>query len=524
MALARTRAVALVGVRGHLVEVEADLAQGLPALTLIGLPDASLNESRDRMRAAVVNSGEAWPQRRITVGLSPASLPKQGSGYDLAMAAAVLAAAGAVPEAAVRSRVLLGELGLDGRVRSLRGVLPAVLAAAAGGVVRVVVPAGNLAEARLVPDVHVEGVESLRDLLALLRGQRPEGAELAGAGSGAESATPAGGPLAGPAHRVDAPDLADVLGQVVGRRLLEVAAAGAHHLLLLGPPGAGKTMLVERLPGLLPDLPLDEALETTAVHSVAGTLPPGRPLLSRPPYRDPHHTASRAALVGGGSGLARPGELSLAHRGVLFLDEAPEFASGVLDALRQPLESGEVVVARSGGTVRYPARVLLALAANPCPCVGAGGLPRDCTCSSVARRRYLGRLSGPLLDRIDLRAGLPQVTRAELLADSGAEGTAVVAARVLAARAACAARLSGTPWRTNAEVPGRALRGRLRPVADALRLLEGQLERGLLSARGVDRVLRVAWTVADLSGAAAPGVGEVEEALFLRGLTAEVAA
>jgi magnesium chelatase family protein len=522
MALARTRAVALVGVRGHLVEVEADLAQGLPALTLIGLPDASLSESRDRMRAAVVNSGEAWPQRRITVGLSPASLPKQGSGYDLAMAAAVLAAAGSVPEASVRDRVLLGELGLDGRVRSLRGVLPAVLAAAASGVARVVVPAGNLAEARLVPAVQVEGVESLRDLLALLRGQRPE-VIVAPAPVGPPGVD-VPGDRADACDPADAPDLADVLGQVVGRRLLEVAAAGAHHLLLLGPPGAGKTMLVERLPGLLPDLPLDEALETTAVHSVAGTLPPGRPLLTRPPFRDPHHTASRAALVGGGSGLARPGELSLAHRGVLFLDEAPEFATGVLDALRQPLESGEVVVARSGGTVRYPARVLLALAANPCPCVGAGGLPRDCTCSSVARRRYLGRLSGPLLDRVDLHASLPQVTRAELLADSGAEGTAVVAARVADARAACASRLAGTPWRTNAEVPGRALRGHLRPAAGALRLLEAQLERGLLSARGVDRVLRVAWTVADLSSAAAPGVGEVEEALFLRGLTAEVAA
>jgi magnesium chelatase family protein len=317
MALARTRAVALVGVRGHLVEVEADLAQGLPGLTLIGLPDASLAEARDRMRAAVVNSGEAWPQRRITLGLSPASLPKRGSGYDLPMAAAVLAAAGRVPEAAVRARVLLGELGLDGSVRPLRGVLPAVLAAAAGGAKRVVVPAGNLTEARLVPDVAVEGVESLRDLLTLLRGQPRSGA--GGSAGAAAPAAPtwgvdlAGGPLhpGGPL-----PDLADVLGQVIGRRMLEIAAAGAHHLLLLGPPGAGKTMLVERLPGLLPDLPLEEALETSAVHSVVGTLPPGRPLLTRPPFRDPHHTSSVAALVGGGSGIARPGELSLAHESV----------------------------------------------------------------------------------------------------------------------------------------------------------------------------------------------------------------
>jgi magnesium chelatase family protein len=509
MPLARTLAVALVGVEGRMVEVEADLAQGLPGLTLIGLPDTSLQEARDRIRAAIVNSGESWPQRRITLGLSPASLPKRGSSFDLAMAIAVLAAAGVVPTASLADTVLVGELGLDGRVRPVRGVLPAVLAAAAADVRRVVVASANAAEAALVPDVRVVAVATLRELLDYLRhGHLP---------ARADAVTTPAAPLAADADERRELDLADVVGQPVGRAAVEVAAAGGHHLLLLGDPGAGKTMLAERLPGLLPPLDREAALEVTVVHSVAGVLPPGCPLITRPPYRDPHHTATVAALVGGGSTLARPGAVSLAHRGVLFLDEAPEFSTGVLDALRQPLESGRVTIARSAGTTCFPARFTLVLAANPCPCGAPSGPAGRCTCSAAVKRRYLAKMSGPLLDRIDLQVELSAVTRLELLADRGnIEPSARVADRVRAARQRTAARYAGTPWRTNAEVPGQELRRRWPPEPRSMRPVERALGDGRLSARGLDRVLRIAWTIADLDGRGRPGVAEVDRAVGLR--------
>ena len=506
MALARAWAVALVGLDGALVEVEADLAQGLPGLTVTGLPDTALSEARDRVRAAVVNSGEEWPSKRITLGLSPASLPKRGSGFDLALAAAVLAAAGVVPPAALHDRVLLGELGLDGQVRGVRGVLPSVLVARGAGVRRLVVPRANLAEARLLPDVEAVGVATLRELLALLRGQEVP-----------DHAVPAGlvdDPLL--------PDLADVAGQPAGRTAVEVAAAGGHHLFLLGPPGSGKTMLAERLPALLPPLTLDQALEVTAVHSVAGLLPPGHPLVRRPPFQDPHHTSTVAAVVGGGSGIARPGAASLATQGVLFLDEAPEFATGVLDALRQPLESGRVSVRRAAGTATYPARFALVLAANPCPCGQPG---EDCTCRPEARRRYLARLSGPLLDRVDMHVQVDRISRAELLAEQGeVEPTSVVARRVLHAREAAAARYSGSPWRTNGEVPPVELRRRWPVPRPATRSAEQALDSGRLTARGYGRVLRLAWTLADLAGAGQPERCHVDHALGFRLGTRHLAA
>jgi magnesium chelatase family protein len=502
MALARTFSVSVLGVSGRLVEVEADLSAGLPGLTFTGLADAGVVESRDRVRAAVLNSGFGWPNKRITVALLPADLRKRGSMFDLALAVAVLTAAGDIPIAAVEGVAWLGELGLDGRLRPVRGVLPAVLAARDHGIRTVLVPAANGAEAALVHDLTVLSATCLSDVVESLR--------------------PGGRPLSR-AHASDAdpdsrlPDLTEVVGQPLARRALEVAAAGGHHLLYSGAPGAGKTMLAERMPSILPNLTESEALEVTAIHSVAGALPPGVGLVRRPPLQMPHHTSSMAALVGGGSGLGRPGAVSLAHRGVLVLDEAAEFRPSVLDSLRQPLESGRIVLHRANGAVVYPARFQLVLATNRCSC----GKPKDvdCTCSSEARRRYQQRLSGPLLDRIDLRIPIGPVTRADLMSDpvQRPEPSREVAIRVLQARRTAAARWAEFGWTTNAEVPGPVLRSRRwRPGRVALNRLDDELDLGNLSARGCDRVLKLSWTLADLAGSAVPGPAEVSEAIELR--------
>lgn len=527
MGFARACSVALVGVEGVVVEVQADLEPGVAAFTLVGLPDKSLSESRDRVRAAVVNSGAEWPQKKLTVGLSPASVPKSGSGFDLAVAVSVLGAAERIEPRAIADLVLIGELGLDGRVRPVRGILPAVLAAAEAGYRQVVVPEQTAGEASLVPGVSVLGVRSLRQLIAVLTGEpvpeeptvteegRPDpmlaGLMVPGAGVGTGLAPGFG------QRDTHCPDLADVAGQQGARTALEVTAAGGHHLLLQGPPGAGKTMLAERLPALLPPLTRQESVEVTAVHSVAGILPPGEPLVRTAPYCAPHHSATMQSLVGGGNGLARPGAVSLAHKGVLFLDEAPEFSGKALDALRQPLESGQVVIARSAGVVRLPARFLMVLAANPCPCGrhtlhGAG-----CECPPSAIRRYQSRLSGPLLDRVDLRVAVQPVHRADLMGQGGrGETTAVVAERIREARLRSAQRLAGTPWTVNSEVPGHELRTRWLTAPGALDAAERDLERGLLTARGLDRVLRVAWTIADLAGRDRPDGRDVGLALELR--------
>ncbi len=534
MALARTHAIALVGVQGHVVEIEADIENGLVALLLVGLPDTALREARDRIRSAIVNSGQSWPQRRITVGLSPASLPKRGSGFDVGIAVAILAAAGAARASAVADTVFLGELGLDGRLRPAPGVLPAVAAAAAAGFRRVVVPQENMPEAALVPGMRIVAPASLAALLAWMPGKGTASQDPAvlvlDSGAGLASAPPRTAGVAGVSQRRAAPgqpglarpansparDLADVAGQPVARRAAEICAAGGHHLMLLGPPGVGKTLLAERLPTIMPGLGPAEALEVSAIHSVAGALAPGRPLVTEPPFCAPHHTATKAAIVGGGSGIIRPGAASLAHLGCLFLDEAPEFDRDVLDALRQPLESGEVVLARSGVTARFPARFTLLLAANPCPCARMTGSGADCTCSPLARRRYLARLSGPLLDRVDVKVQLLPVSRAELLCDLRlAESSATVATRVLQARERAAKRLQATGWRLNAEIPGGELRRRFRPEPAALTPLERAMDLGQISARGADRIIRLSWTLADLAGVDRPRLAEVGYALGL---------
>lgn len=499
--LGRTRSVALVGLEGRMVEVEAHLAASVPAFTLVGLPDAALSEARERVRAAVASSGVGWPQRRITVNLSPAGLPKAGPAFDLAIAVATLAAAGVCDAGSARAVVHLGELGLDGRLRGSRGVLPAVAAAVRAGCPRVVVPSVDAAEARLVPGAEVVGAETLAEVLRL------HGADLVVPESASE---PTAREVGTPTPQV--PDLADVVGQDDARWALEVAAAGGHHVVMVGPPGAGKTMLAARLPGLLPDLDDDAAIEVTSVHSVSGTFRPSGGLLRRPPYEAPHHTATPAAVVGGGTGLPRPGAASRAHRGVLFLDEAPEFSPRVLQTLRQPLEHGELHIHRSAGAARFPARFQLVLAANPCPCGHGHGRGTACTCSSLERRRYLGRLSGPLLDRVDIQLDVRPVTRLAAAGPAG-ETTTAVAGRVAQARRRARERWAGAGWDTNAEVPGPWLR---RHGSTVTADLQRALDRGTLTLRGVDRVLRLSWTLADLAGVERPGEDEVGQALLLR--------
>ncbi|NUU30017.1 YifB family Mg chelatase-like AAA ATPase [Arthrobacter sp. C9C5] len=515
MALGRTYSVALVGLNGYIVEVEADIGQTLPAFVILGLPDASLNEAKERIRSAAQNSGIPLSRRKITANLIPASLPKRGSGFDLSIAMAVLLAANDVRSTG--RHVFIAELGLDGRLRPVRGILPAVMAAVQAGYPDVVVAQANAAEAELVPGARVRGYRTLARL-AFDFGADPQ--DLALDFEPVDEETDDAGGTAAPGL---VPDMCDVSGQGEGRRALEVAAAGAHHVLLTGPPGAGKTMLAERLPGLLPDLGDREAMEVTAIHSLSSLTSASVTLLRRPPYENPHHTATAAAIIGGGSGLPRPGAASRAHRGVLFLDEAPEYERRVLDALRQPLESGELVIHRSAGTAAYPARFQLVFAANPCPCGKASGKGVDCTCTPMMRRRYLARMSGPLLDRVDIQLEVERVALADFGQPRAEEATADIAARVRAARERQLERLRPLGLETNSQVPGRVLRGPLRLAGPTTRILDHALERGALTARGYDRVLRLAWTLADLSGRDGPDVDDIGQALNLRQATSAAA-
>jgi len=507
VALGRTHAVALLGLHGAIVEIEADISSGLPRFILIGLPDAALKQAEHRVHAAANNAGCPLPTQKYTINLSPAALPKFGSGFDLGIAIAALAAAGTIDAESIGRVVHLGELGLDGRLRPIVGILPAVLALARSGYDTVMVPTGNADEASLVPGVRVIGVASLRDAAiwhgAALEPEPTEPIYLAAAASEPSA---------------EATDLADVIGNEDAVEAMLAAAAGGHHVFLLGPPGAGKTMLAARLPGLLPELSPEAAIEVSSIRSLAG-LPVSGTLDTRPPFENPHHTASAVSLIGGGSGVIRPGAAARASHGVLFLDEAPEFNVNALDALRQPLESGVISIHRANAIAHFPGSFQLVMAANPCPCGQWGAADSHCTCAPFARRRYLARISGPLLDRIDIQLRVQRITSAQLrISDDHPRLTSSEArARVAAARELARERLKQTPWTLNSQVPGAWLRGPKARLAPGTTVsIDRALERGGITMRGYDRVLRLGWTLSDLDDSLVPTADHIGRALYLR--------